>query len=99
MKGYVNEDNLFIVHDALDLITAKETIKWMKYNNNFHCLLLSMNVFQDGTPYAGRPVGNSPEFKPLDNSFNRDILNCLHFHFFLEKFCARRGGNRQGGEE
>ena len=30
MKGYVHEDDLFIVHDALVLITAKDTIKWMK---------------------------------------------------------------------
>ena len=30
MKGSVHEDNLFIVHDALVLMTLKETIKWMK---------------------------------------------------------------------
>ena len=30
MKGSVHEDDLFIVHDALVLMTAKETIKWMK---------------------------------------------------------------------
>ena len=29
MKGSVHEDDLFIVHDALVLITGKETIKWM----------------------------------------------------------------------
>ena len=45
-----------------------------------------MNGFQDGTPYAGRPVGNSPEFMPLDNSLNRDILNSLRFHCVLSRF-------------
>ena len=30
MKGSVCEDGFFIVHDALVLMTAKETIKWMK---------------------------------------------------------------------
>ena len=30
MKGSVHEDDLFIVHDALVLITVKETIEWMK---------------------------------------------------------------------
>ena len=33
-------------------------------------------VLSDGsinTNYAGRPVGNSPEFMPLDNSLNQDI--------------------------
>ena len=30
MKGSVHEDYFFIVHNALVLITAKETIEWMK---------------------------------------------------------------------
>ena len=33
MKGSVHEDDLFIVHDALVLMTAKETIQWMKEKN------------------------------------------------------------------
>ena len=45
-----------------------------------------MNGFQDGTPYYGRPVGNSPEFIPLYNSLNRDILHFLHFHCVLSRF-------------
>ena len=36
MKGSVNEDDFFIVHDSLVLMTAKETIKWMKEKNCFH---------------------------------------------------------------
>ena len=30
MKGSVHEDDFYIVHDALVLMTAKETINWMK---------------------------------------------------------------------
>ena len=74
MKGSVHEDNFFIVHDALVLMTEKETIQWMKEKNYYHRWLLPMNGLQDGTPYAGRLVGNSPEFMPLDNSLNRDLL-------------------------
>ena len=70
MKGSVHENDFFIVDNALVLITANETIKWMKNNNYSHRWLLPMNGFQDGTPYDGSPVGNSPEFMPLDNSFN-----------------------------
>ena len=33
MKRSVHEDDFFIVHDALVLMTAKETIKWMQENN------------------------------------------------------------------
>ena len=64
MKRSVHEDDLFIVHDALVLMTAKKTIEWMKENNDFHRWLLPMNGLQDGTPYAGLPVVNSPEFIP-----------------------------------
>ena len=51
-----------------------------------------MNRLQDGTPYVGRPVGNSPKFMPLDNSLNRDILHCLRFHCVLSRFVLDREG-------
>ena len=77
MKGSVHGNDLFIVHYSLVLMTTKETIEWMKENNCFHSWLLLMDGLQDGTPYAGRPVGNSPEFITLDNSFNREIFHSL----------------------
>ena len=79
----MHEDDFYIVHDALVLMTAKETINWMKPKGYLRCWLLPLNGLQDGTPYAGRPVGNSPEFVPLDNSLNRDILQSLRFHCVL----------------
>ena len=54
MKGSVHEDDFFIVHGALVLMTAKETIKRMKEKNGFHRWFLPMNGLQDGTPYDGR---------------------------------------------
>ena len=86
MKGSVHKDNFFIVHYALVLMTAKEAIEWMKEKNYFHCWFLPMDGLQDGTPYAGLPVGNSPEFMPLYNILNRDILHCLRFHCVLSRF-------------
>ena len=86
MKGSVHKNYFFIVHDALVLMTAKETIGSMKDKNCFHCWLLPMNGFQDGTPYAGRPVGNSLDFMPLDNSLNKYILRKIPFHFVLNRF-------------
>ena len=70
MKGYVHEDDFFIFHDDLVLMTSKEKIICIKDNNYLHRWLLPMNGLQDGTPYDGRPVGNSPEFIPLDNILN-----------------------------
>ena len=92
MKGSVHEDDFFIVHDALVLMTVKETIQWMKEKNYYHSLLMPMNGLQDGTPYAGLPVGNSPKFMPLDNSLNRDILHSLRFHCVLSRFVIDREG-------
>ena len=86
MKESVHEDDFFIFHDALVLMTAKEKIKWMKEKKCFHRWLLPMNGLQDGTPYPGRPVVNSPEFMPLDNSLNRAILQSLCFHCVLSRF-------------
>ena len=51
-----------------------------------------MNGFQYRTPNAGHPVGNSPEFMPLDNSLNREILHSLRFHCVLRKFVLDREG-------
>ena len=95
MKGSVHEDDIFIVHDALVLMTSKETIEWMKEKNYYNLWLLPINGLQDGTPYAGRPVGNSPEFMPLDNSLNRDILHCLRIHFVFSRFVLDAEGTDQ----
>ena len=97
MKGSVHENDFFIVHDALVLITSKETIEWMKEKNYYHRCLPPMNGLQEGTPYAGRHVGNSPEFMPLDNSLNRDILHCLRIHCVLSRFVL--DGERTDEEE
>ena len=32
MKGSVHEDDFFIIHNALLLMTEKETINWMRQN-------------------------------------------------------------------
>ena len=63
-KGSVHKYNLVIVHGDLVLMTAKEKINWMRKNNFLHIWFLPLNVLQDRTPYAGRPVGNIPNFMP-----------------------------------
>ena len=80
MKGSVHEEVFFFVHNSLVLTTEKDTITWIKWNNYFHRWLLNMNGLRDGTPYAGRPVGNITKFMPLYNSLNRDIFHSFHFH-------------------
>ena len=66
MKGSVHEDDFFIVHHDLVLITIKEIINGMKQNSYLPIWLLPLNGLWGDTPYAGCTVGNSPEFMPLD---------------------------------
>ena len=74
-KGSVHEENFFIFHDALVLMTPKEKINWMIQNCYLHRWCIPLNGMQDGNPYAGRPVGNIPKYMPLDNSLNCDMLH------------------------
>ena len=60
-------------------------------NGYLHQWLLPLNGLQDGTHYAGLPVGNSPEFMPLDNSLNRDILHSLRIHSVLSHYIVDGG--------
>ena len=79
----MHEEYFFIVQNALLLIKAKETIKWIKQNGYLQRWLIPVNRLQYGTPYYGRPVGNIPEFMPLENSLNHYILHYLCIHIVL----------------
>ena len=86
MKGSVQDQNFFIFHDALVLMTEKETINWMRKNGYLHICLLPLNGLQDGVPYSCRPVGNIPELVPLYNSLNCGILHSLLIHSVLNRY-------------
>ena len=45
IKGPVHEENFCIVHDVLVLMKSKETITWMKGNNQFRRWLIPINGF------------------------------------------------------
>jgi hypothetical protein len=77
------EDNWFFYHDALSLMTAKETVSWMKEKGYFKHWVLPELGLNKGTPYAGRPVGNSPEMMPLDCSLNQDVHVGVERHIRL----------------
>lgn len=76
---------VFFYHDALSLLTAKETIEWMKKkklgNRSYYdCWLLPKHGLNVGTTYDGRPVGNSPEMMPMDASLNKDVDDGVKQH-------------------
>ena len=64
MKGLVHEYYFYFLHDALVLMTTKETTTWTKQNVYLPRWLLPINGLKDGTTYSGRPIGNIPDFMP-----------------------------------
>jgi hypothetical protein len=84
MEGTTHQDSWFFYHDALSLMTNKTTKDWMRQTmfrgkSIFSRWLVPQNNLQINTTYHERPVGNSPEFMPLDNSLNHD-LKSSHLH-------------------
>ena len=88
MHGTIHEDDWYFYHDALSLMTASTTLNWMD-SETFNGVsirkkwLVPQKGLNKGTPYEGRPVGNSPEFMPLDNSLNADIKRAHDLHCII----------------
>ena len=61
-------------------MTAKTTVEWMKREGYYKRWLIPQLGCNEGTVYKYRPVGNSPEFMPLDMSLNNDIQISLSLH-------------------
>ena len=83
MQGTVHEKNWYFIHDALSLMTAKSTMEWMSKKGHKAKWLVPQKCINIGTRYHGRPVGNSPEFMPLDNSLNADMKRAHDRHVAL----------------
>ena len=88
---------IFIVDGALVIMAVKKMITRMRKNNYLHWQLLPFNGLQDGAPYAGYTVGNSPKFIPLYGGINIGIFHSLYFHFVLSRFVLKVEGDY--GEE
>ena len=79
-KGTTHEDDWVFYHDALVQMTDKATVAWMKEIGVYHRWLTPSMGLNDGTVYANRPPGNSPEMMPLDCSLNKDIDDVVARH-------------------
>ena len=86
MKGTIHEKTWMVYHDALAIMTAKSTKEWMAQKEYLKRWILPSDDLYDNLPtnvrksYQGKPVGNSPEFMPLDCHLNQDIHACHHYH-------------------
>jgi len=71
-------------HDALSLMTAKESIQFMKEKGYLDMWIRpQQNLFADQkgmNSYRGRPPGNSAELMPLDTTLNKDVHESVNCH-------------------
>jgi hypothetical protein len=77
-KGTIHQNDWWFWHDALSLMTAKDTIAWMKEKGYFsRWLLPELDLYRDFPEvkkrYNDRPIGDTPESMPLDNNLNQDL--------------------------
>ena len=85
-EGTAHALDCMFSHDALSLLTAIETVQWMKDNRHtdgrtyYEMWLKPLHGLNAGTDYADRPPGNSPELMPLDASLNNDVHTCVDMH-------------------
>jgi hypothetical protein len=72
--GTKYEDNWYFYHDALSLMTADETIEWIKQKGYYdHWILPEYDLNKDLKNYNRvQPVGNNPGAMCWDNSLNKD---------------------------
>ena len=80
MSNSVHADDWFFQHDALTQMTCLDTIDWIKSKGYYRRWLLPELGINNGTIYAGRPIGNSPEFMAWDCSLNKDVDDAFHRH-------------------
>ena len=89
MKGTIHENTWMVYHDVLSIMASKSTKEWMQQKGYLERWILPSSDLYDNLPkearrfYEGKPVGNSPEFMPLDTHLNQDLHSSHDFHVTL----------------
>jgi hypothetical protein len=80
------EASWMFYHDALNQMTEKDTMKWMQEKGILKHWILPEQMLLHDIPglsaYRDRPIGNSPENMPWDNSLNQDL------HMGVNRHCS-----------
>jgi transposase-like protein len=86
-RGTKYEDSWFFNHDALSLMTAKETVEWMKEKGYYERWLLPVMGLHSDDPdlkaYLGTIPGSGPENMLWDLSLNKDAHEDTNRHVVL----------------
>ena len=69
-SGTQHENDFLFYHDALSLMTSRETIEWMAEQNILQHWILPQQGLNKGTRYENAPPGNAPKLNALDSNCN-----------------------------
>jgi hypothetical protein len=83
------DGNFWLYHDALSLLTAKQTRREMQEKGYLKHWVLPELGLNKKTIYAERPPGNSPEMMPWDCSLNNDLVEAVMRHVSVCSFASR----------
>ena len=72
-KGTKHSKDWVFFHDALNQFKCKETVDWMKSKGYYKRWVKPERGLNDGTAFAGRPTGNTPELMPCDTHLFKDL--------------------------
>ncbi len=92
----------YFYHNALSLLTAKESIDYMRENGYLAMWIRPQNKQFESRPewkmknYYGQPVGNSPELMQLDTSLNTDVHESVNCHNMLTNELPKNDPRRFG---
>ena len=74
-----------VYHDALSLMTAKDSVEYMKEKGFYDHWIRPQLGLNAGTTYADRMTGDSPELNPLDTMGFADLHRSVNKHVTLTK--------------
>ena len=85
MRGTKFEDNWYVYHDSLSIMTAAKTKKWMQDKGYLRRWILpTEDLYCDDLElkkrYSNNPLGNSPELMPWDTHLNQDVHSSHDYH-------------------
>ena len=90
MADTMHSSDWMVYHDALSLMTSRETKEWMSTRGYLKRWILPsddlyVNDDELKKKYNNNPLGNSPEFMPWDAHLNMDLHSAVDHHCLLSK--------------
>ena len=87
MQGTKHQDDWYVFHDALKIMTSKANKAWMQEKGYLKRWILPSEDLYDHDrqlkkAYNGNPIGNSPELMPWDCHLNQDV-HLAHDHHVI----------------